>query len=302
MFVQKMASKTHATSKTEVFRVTTPMGLLEFLLVALAGKSRTAIKSHLTHRQVSVNGLPVTKYDHALRTGDEISIFYGKVAPGLRHPGIKILFEDDSLIVVDKAAGLLSIATDNERENTVFNILSQYVKNQADRSYLFVLHRLDKDTSGVMMFAKSKTIQEEIQRHWKRTVTDRSYIAVVEGSVNQDNGTVVSYLRESKAMKMHSTPNEAEGQKAETHYRVISRSHGYSLVEVKLDTGRKNQIRAHMTEMGHPIAGDKKYGARTNPAGRLCLHAHILTFVHPKTRQTLKFESPIPRSFSRIMG
>lgn len=291
-----------ATAKNTTFKVSEPGGLLEFLFKAFAGKSRTAIKSHLSHCQISVNGQVEKQFDYALTPGDEVSFFSGKVAPGLHHPGIKIVFEDESLIVVDKAAGLLSVGTDAERTNTVFSILSGYVKSQANKAYLFVLHRLDKDTSGVMMFAKNKSVQEQIQRQWKRTVTDRSYRVVVEGTVQRDEDTIVSYLRESKALKMHSTRNESEGQKAETNYKVLKRAKGYSLLEVKLDTGRKNQIRAHLSELGHPVAGDKKYGARTNPAGRLCLHAHQLTFRHPVSGQSMHFESPVPRSFMTILG
>jgi 23S rRNA pseudouridine1911/1915/1917 synthase len=199
--------------------------------------------------------------------------------------------------VIEKEAGMLSIATAKEKLLTTYSILSAHVKKEDPSNRIFVLHRLDRDTSGVMMFAKSEEVQEIMQKAWQEAVVRRSYIAVVEGQVEKDADTIRSFLKENKMLFMYSTKVPGEGDEAITHYKVLKRSEEFSLLEVELETGRKNQIRVHMKELGHPVAGDKKYGSKLNPLRRTCLHANILAFKHPVTGEELSFETPPPHRF-----
>ncbi len=193
--------------------------------------------------------------------------------------------------------GMLSIATAKEKLLTTYSILSTHVKKEDPTNRIFVVHRLDRDTSGVMMFAKSEKVQEIMQKEWQEAVIRRSYIAVVEGVVENDKGTIRSFLKENKMLIMYSTKVPGEGDEAITHYKVLKINEEFSLLEVELETGRKNQIRVHMKELGHPVAGDKKYGSKHNPLRRTCLHANILAFKHPITGEELSFETPPPHRF-----
>ena len=215
---------------------------------------------------------------------------------------MRIVYEDEFVLVVDKGYGLLSVSTDRVKTKTAYRILSDYVKEADPSNRLFVLHRLDRDTSGLMMFAKKQGIQETMQRSWNEMVLDRRYVAVVEGQLEKEEGEVSSYLCENSAFEVYSTPDESEGgQYALTRYKVLQANKNFSLVELKLATGRKNQIRVHMKDLGHSIIGDRKYGSRCNPLGRLALHASRLRFVHPITRRDMFFETPIPASFQRLV-
>ncbi len=277
------------------------IGLMAFLTKCFPEKSRSAIKSLLSHKLVLVNQKDISLYNYNLNPGDQVVLLKGKSQAGEDLTGIKILFEDDYLIVIEKAAGLLSISTSEEKERTAYSLLSRHVKNADKPGHVFVLHRLDKETSGVMMFAKNKEVQSTMQNNWREMVLERSYTAIVEGKVLNPENTITSHLIESKAMKIHKTKNTEEGQLAVTHYKVISQLKEFALVNVVLETGRKNQIRVHMQDMGNPIIGDKKYGAKTNPIVRLGLHASLLVFRHPISKDVLRFESPIPKSFLRLV-
>lgn len=270
--------------------------LLPFLFSVMSDKSRTTVKSFLTHRQVSVNGCATTRFDHPLSKGDIVEISKAKGRETFRHPMLSIVYEDEYLIVVNKRNGLLSIGTDKEQKKTAFYILSEYVKRQDPSALIFVIHRLDRETSGLMMFARDQKTQETMQRSWKTLVTDRRYIAVIEGYMSEDQGAITSYLTEDKNKKVWAAPR-GEGKEATTYFSTVSKGKDYSLVEFRLDTGRKNQIRAHMEMMKCPIAGDKKYGARTNPTGRVCLHAYKLYFTHPATGEQKEFALPVPGEF-----
>ncbi|MDE6010854.1 MAG: RNA pseudouridine synthase, partial [Muribaculaceae bacterium] len=203
-----------------------------------------------------------------------------------------------------KGYGLLSVGTGSlKKEETAYNILKQYVKNVNPMNKIFVVHRLDRATSGLMMFAKHPEAQEAMQHNWNNMVIDRKYVAVVEGYVKEDEGVVRSYLGETSRYEVYSSPEPGEGLKlATTNYRVLARGNGYSLLEFSLDTGRKNQIRVHAKEMGHPIVGDRKYGAKASPIGRLALHARTLRFAHPMTRRDMNFETPVPAKFLKMVG
>ncbi len=282
------------------FSVNRPALLLEFLIASSPDQSRTKIKSWLSHRRVLVDGEPVTRFDHPLRPGQRVSVVRGGTAAGASlPPGLTIVYEDESLVVVDKPAGLLSVATEAEKERTAYRALSRHVKRESPGNKIFIVHRLDREASGLLMFAKSARVKERLQNDWRTIVHERTYLAVVEGKVEKDDGTIESRIGENRAMTMY-VARGGEGKPAVTRFRVLKRSADYSLLAVELETGRKNQIRVHLRELGHCIAGDKKYGARTNPARRLCLHAHKLGFTHPVTGEKLEFTSPMPGRFQRL--
>jgi 23S rRNA pseudouridine1911/1915/1917 synthase len=297
--------RTGAKGKSEKARqtflsVTKPAELMEFLKETLPGKSRSTIKSLLAHHQVSVDHKAVTQFNHPLEPGQQVAVTWVKVQQKSSLKGLKIVFEDPYLIVIDKSPGLLSIATEKEKDRTAYRILSDSAKKINRKSRIFVVHRLDKDASGLMMFAKSKSVQEALQGSWSHDVLERTYVVAVEGRVENDEGTVTSWLKENKALNMMSSPFPNGGQKAVTHYRVLRRSRDYSLLEVRLETGRKNQIRIHMKDLGHVIVGDKKYGSLVKPLNRLALHARVLAFKHPVTGEVLRFETPIPGPFQSL--
>lgn len=268
-----------------------------FLLEKLSPQGRNSIKSLLAHGQVSVDDRVEKLYNFPLKLGQTVTVRKDRttVAPAL--VGLRILHEDDDIIVIHKDAGLLSIATPQETELTAYRQLTAHVRIDNPNNRIFVLHRLDRETSGVMMFAKSEKIQQAMQDSWKDVVKERMYVALVEGMVKKTQGTISSWLKESATLKMYSSPHPNDGQHAITHYKVIQSNRNYSLVEVHLETGRKNQIRVHMQDIGHPIASDKKYGARTKPFSRLGLHARVLSFVHPTTGKLMRFETEIPKQF-----
>ncbi len=215
---------------------------------------------------------------------------------------LKLVYEDDDIIVVNKGYGLLSMGNDKVKEGTAYTILRDYLKWQDPRNKLFIVHRLDRDTSGLMVFAKSIEAKENLQHNWNNMVLSRKYLAVVEGRPDPAEGIVKSYLAENSRYEVYSTDNPDEGQLAITRYRTLKSRNGYSLMEVELDTGRKNQIRVHMKDLGHPITGDRRYGAGSSPIHRMALHAQTLRFVHPITRKDMNFTTPTPISFSKIVG
>lgn len=282
------------------FTVKNSTPLLEFLLVALHGKSRTAVKGMLARRIVSVDGEIVTHVKHPLSAGQIVTI--GDKSPekpkALR--GVKIIFEDDAVIVIDKSAGLLSVAADTGTERSAQSVVSEYITRRNPKQKVFVVHRLDRDTSGIMMFVKDKEMQRNFRTNWQEVVLTRTYAVVVEGVVAKNGGTIKSWLHGTDGLRTWSDQNPEGGQKAISHYKVIQRSAEFSLLDVELETGRKNQIRVHMQDLGHPVVGDEKYGARTNPIGRLGLHARVLAFVHPVTGEQLTFESDVPGEFLRL--
>ncbi len=279
------------------FTVTEPTELLVFLLDQLKPMGRNAVKSLLSREQVKVDGRPERQFNYLLSPGQRVTIHMERTIEALPLIGLNILYEDEALIVVHKDAGLLSIASPQEKDITAYRQLMSHVRHHDPKARIFILHRLDRDTSGVMMFAKQEPVQQAMQKAWKEIVTERVYIALVEGAVRKAEGTISSWLKESKTLKMYSSPHSGDGQHAVTHYKVLKSNRQYSLLEVRLETGRKNQIRVHMEDIGHPIVGDKKYGSRSKAIGRLGLHAHVLAFKHPVTGKSMRFESNIPKSF-----
>ena len=269
--------------------------LLPFLLSHLKNRSRNSIKGILSRGQVFVNESPVTQHNYRLNSGDKVMIRWGQTLP--KDLGVSILFEDNDIIIINKDSGLLTIASSKEKEETAYRYLTSYVREKHSNNRIFIVHRLDKDTSGVMMFAKNEAAKKKLQNSWKNMVKERSYIALVEGRVTKKQDTIVSWLKETKTHRMYSSKKANEGLKAVTHYKVLQSNNQYSLLEVRLDTGRKNQIRVHMHDIGHPIVGDKVYGAKTNPIGRLGLHAALLAFRHPTTNKIKSFQTKLPDSF-----
>ncbi|MFO8068555.1 MAG: RluA family pseudouridine synthase [Alkalibacterium sp.] len=272
--------------------------LLPFLLTIITNKSRNSVKSVLTRGQVSVDGEEVTKHDHPLKPGQVVSILSNKESKKMSElEGLSILHEDRDIIVINKEAGLLSISAGDPTEPTAYHQLSDYVKKENPENKIFVVHRLDRDTSGVMLYAKSEEIKEALQKDWKNTVKERIYTALAEGNVEKDQGEISSWLSESKGIKMYSNPEDNGGKFSVTHYRKVLGNENYSLLEVELETGRKHQIRVHLKDIGHPIAGDKLYDADTNPIKRLGLHATTLVLVHPGTNKLVRYTSEVPTSF-----
>lgn len=289
-------------NKQTSLEVTEPSELLKFLQDKIPSKSRNELKSLLEHRQILVDQEVITQFNHPLELGQQVVVNWSKVLVEKQPQGLKIVFEDPYIIIIEKQAGLLSIATATEREQTAYSILSEHVKNRDPKNKIFVLHRLDRETSGVMMFAKSEKIQKSLQNAWKEAVLERTYVVVVEGPVTKEQGTITSWLTESKTFMMYSSRTPNDGQKAVTHYKVLKKNKHYSLLEVKLETGRKNQIRVHMKDIGHSVIGDKKYGATKHPLARLGLHARVLAFRHPVTGEEVRYETDIPKEFLNLFS
>ncbi len=278
------------------FKVDKDNELMKFLMEKMPQNSRNNIKSLLTQRRVMVDDVIVSQYNAPLKEGQKVSITKTKITKH-KLEGVSIVYEDNDILVVEKERGILSVATQNEREKTAYNILKNYLKEKNSKDKIFVVHRLDRDTSGVMIFAKSEKAQDILQTTWNDSVKERTYVALVEGNVKKNSDTIISYLAENKAMITYSTDNEEEGKKAVSHYKVLKRNKNYSLLEVNIETGRKNQIRVHMQDLGHSVVGDKKYGSTKNPIKRLGLHAHTIVFKHPITKEVLSFTSKIPEAF-----
>ena len=275
--------------------------LLAFVEKRLADHSKTKVKSMLKHNQIAVNSMPTSQFDTPLEDGDQVSVNFTKSFRVFSSPRIKLVYEDNDILVINKGYGVLSMGTDNIKEGTAYSIMREYVKYSDPRAKVFIVHRLDRDTSGLMMLAKTMEAKDTMQHNWNNMVLNRKYVAVVEGVIPDDEGVVKSYLAETAQFEVYSTQDPTKGQLAITRYKVLKRSSGYTLVELELDTGRKNQIRVHMKDLGHPIVGDRKYGASSSPIRRLALHARTLRFVHPITRKEMNFELPVPTRFAGLV-
>lgn len=295
------SKNTHKDTSPGGMSVRKDQGIMEFLSEAFPQNSRSSLKTFLQNRKVMVNDHVVTKFDFRLKEGDVLNIVKNAPVKRERLDGITILYEDEYLVVIDKREGLLSIAGQNKEEETAFRILSQHVKENNEYEKIFVVHRLDRGTSGVMMYAKSQEVQEAMQRNWLDIVTDRTYIAVVEGLVDEEEGMIRSWLKEGKNYMVYSSFRDNGGQEAVLNFKKLREGKTYTMLEISLDTGRKNQIRVQMQAIGHPVAGDKKYGARTNPVNRIVLHAQTLSFIHPVSGREMRFNVPVPKSFYELV-
>ena len=293
----------HHKKQETVLRVQEASTLMPFLLSKMGGMSRTSVKNLLARRVVRLNGRIETHPDTALAAGDQVVIVPEQGARLLTHPKLRIVYEDDYLIVVEKKEGLLTVpAHPGSAETTAFSILKVYVKKSDKRNGIYVVHRLDRETSGLLVFAKTPELQEYMRTYWRQLVTKRTYVAVVEGVMPKEEDTIRTWLSEDpKSTMVYSSPVDDGGKEAVTHYKVVKANEQYSLLELNLETGRTNQIRVHMASVGHPVVSDRKYGSgKVPPIDRLGLHARILEFIHPATEETIHFETPVPREFLHI--
>lgn len=281
-------------AKTTVFRVDREDTLMPFLIRKFGSMSKTGVKKILSEGFVSIDGQQVTNFDYNLKTGMEVVIRKESDNERFRNPWVKIVYQDDDIFVIEKRNGILSNSA-NAKDETVQRILNTYLDRTHQRCSSHVIHRLDRDTSGLMVFAKSKKVALAFEEDWKNIVYDRRYVAMVHGEMVEKTGTVTSYLRENSHFLTISSKEDNGGKLAITHYNVLKVADGFSLVELKLETGRKNQIRVHMQDLGFPVVGDAKYGDGTNPIGRLGLHAYRLCFRHPVTGEDMVFETAMPK-------
>ena len=294
-------------------RVAEPAQLMDFLLSKMGGMARSSVKQLLGQRRVKVGNAVQTRHDFELKSGDVVTVSSGRGNSQLTHPKLKIVYEDDDLIVVNKQPGLLTVATTpGSKETTVMSILRAYVKKQNARANIYVVHRLDRETSGLLVFARSEELQHYMRDYWRQLVTERTYIALAEGVPEPREGRITTWLTEDKRNAVvYSSPVDDGGDIAITNYKVLRVSpqpsaisnQFYSLVELHLETGRTNQIRVHLASKGCPVVGDRKYGHgnESSPIDRLCLHAKVLAFIHPVTEKAVRFESPIPKEFNKVL-
>jgi 23S rRNA pseudouridine1911/1915/1917 synthase len=296
-----------------VLKVTESAQLMDFLISKMGGMAKSSVKQLLGQRRVKVGNVIQTRHDFALKTGDVVTVSSGRGNSQLTHPKLKIVYEDDDLIVVNKQPGLLTVAaTPGSSETTAYSILRAYVKKQNARAGIYVVHRLDRETSGLLVFARSEELQHYMREYWRELVTERTYIALVEGVLEPREGKITTWLTEDKRNAVvYSSPVDDGGDIAITNYKTLRVSSQpsafsnqlYSLVELHLETGRTNQIRVHLASKGCPVVGDRKYGHGNeySPIDRLCLHAKVLAFIHPVTEKTVRFESPVPKEFNRVL-
>ena len=309
-----------------VLKVAEPAQLMDFLIAKMGGMAKSSVKQLLGQRRVKVGNAVQTRHDFLLNPGDVVTVSSGRGNSQLTHPKLRIVYEDDDLIVVNKQPGLLTVAaTSGSSETTAFSILRAYVKKQNARAGIYVVHRLDRETSGLLVFARSEELQHYMREYWRDLVTDRTYIALAEGILEPREGKITTWLTEDKRNAVvYSSPVDDGGDIAITNYKVLKTSkrdevalngeankrgaiainQPYSLVELHLETGRTNQIRVHLASKGCPVVGDRKYGHgnESSPIDRLCLHAKVLEFIHPVTEKKVRFESPVPKEFNKLVS
>ncbi len=285
-------------NKIQTFKVNKDLTLLEAIYNFKKDLSKKTIKNYIKNSMVKVNNKVITNSNYQLYKNDLVEISYQKQV--INEYNLNILYEDDYIIAIDKPYGLLSISNDKEKIVTAYHMVSDYMKKKNKKNKIFVVHRLDQDTSGVLMFAKNQNIQKTLQNNWNTITKKREYIAITSNKL-KGSGTIESYLTENKEGFIYSTKNKEIGSLAITHYKVIKSNNKYSLVEVLIDTGKRNQIRVHLSEKGYPIVGDKKYKSKDNSLKRLCLHANTLEFIHPITKKLVTINSPIPKEFYKLI-
>ena len=285
------------------FTVAQPGPLLSSLFARWPDEKKKQIRTWLKFQAITVNGRPISQFDHLLRPGDSVAVRTDRfAAPKTRLPsGLQIYFEDGHLLVVEKPEGLLSIASPAEPEKTAYYQLTEYLRHKHPRSRerVWIVHRLDRETSGLMVFAKTAPAKEVLQSHWD--TFEKKYEAVVEGRLPAKEGVLESDLDESNPHHVFVRPKSGRTRHAITRYRVLKSTNQRSLVELTLETGRRHQIRVQLAHAGCPVVGDEKYGAKTDAAGRLALHATFLCFRHPVAGKELRFTSPLPKSLARLV-
>lgn len=294
-----LTGEQYAASKYIQLSVKEEMPLMEFLMKEMSGISRNRVKDLLQGHAVMVDRQLVTQYDFMLSRGQSVLVSKHKRSTELLNKFVKIIYEDKDLIVIVKSEGILSMAS-APGQYCVKTILDEYFKSRHFPCTAHVVHRLDKETSGLMVYAKNMEIRKMFEADWHNIVYDRRYVAVLCGEMEQEGGTVRSWLKDNKAYVTYSSPTDNGGKEAITHYRRVATNGRFTLAEMRLETGRKNQIRVHMKDLGYPVAGDVKYGNGQNPVRRLALHAFRLHFYHPRTGEPMKFDTPHPTNFTRL--
>lgn len=254
----------------------------------------------LKYKHIAIKGSAVTQFDTPLSPGDIVQVNFGRSFYKFNNPQVKVIYEDKWFVVIEKASGLLSVANDTAREKNAFHIVRDYVRHDNPDAEIYVCHRLDQYTSGILVFAKDESLMMELRSNWDFYVKERRYVCVTENIPARPEDTIESLLTQNEHLRVHSTNDETVGRLAVTHYKVIQTRGRYALVDVEIFTGKKNQIRVHMSEMGCPIAGDMKYGAETNPVRRLMLHNYRLSFIHPVTGELMRFTLPTPSVFRKL--
>lgn len=296
-----MEKRSKKAAREAVFTVEKPSALLEFSFTAQPDKPRGKVKSEMEHGLVSVDGKVVTKHSFPLRAGQTVRV--GTYSPKFSKAdisGLDIIYEDGELLAVNKPAGMLAIANEKERDLTAYHLAMEYVRAVNSRNRIFVVHRLDRDTSGVLIFAKNEDIKRALQDNWDNLAKLRGYTAVTEGTPQPRRGRIENFLRETDSHLVYAA-KMGDGKRAVTNYSVRKSNDSYALVDVNIETGRKNQIRVHMSGLGCPIAGDRKYGAATNPVHRLCLHAGRLVILHPFSGAEMVFTAPVSKKILQIV-
>ena len=285
------------------FVVKEPCELLEFLLTTFKDQSRNSVKSLLGSHRVSIDGAPVTQFNFKLYPGDTVIISSTPIRKKTRS-NLPIIYEDNDLIVINKPTKLLSVPSDNEKGSTAFRMVNDYLQQKDKHNRAFIVHRLDEDTSGVLMFAKNDRMAKVLTDgdNWNNLTKKRGYYAIIEGHLENKEGTITSYLKKNAQNLMYSSKKKGDGQFAITKYKIIKESNLYSLADVNIDTGRKNQIRVHFGDLGHHIIGDDKYGEPSNPLKRLGLHAYELDIINPLNGKLMKFKAPMPKEFSSLFN
>ena len=276
--------------------------LINVLRNNLKKYSKNNIKSFLSKEMVLVNNKVQTRYDYLVHKTDKINIRETKIkVPKLKN-SLNIIYEDEDIIVINKPYGLLSIATEKEKEYTLYHFVSSYLKTKNKNNKVYIIHRLDKDTSGVVMFAKNLKTKNLFQNNWDELIRNRCYYAVINGNLDKKEGTIKEYLIENdKSFMVHSTPNKKDGKLAITDYKVLKENKNYSLLDINIKTGRKNQIRVAMKNLGTPIVGDKKYGDGKSLINRMALHQYKLELFDPRTNKKIMFKAEMPTSFKKLI-
>jgi 23S rRNA pseudouridine1911/1915/1917 synthase len=286
-------------SRIETFEVHKESTLLPYIMWKMPSLKEKTARRLIANSQVSVGGVPVTLFDYKLYPEDEVVVSRDRIKEGRRHR-IKVIYEDDDLIAIDKPSGLLSVATEREKGHTAYRYVSDYVASKDRDARIFVVHRLDEDTSGILVFAKNYETRRALQLHWQSIVFKRYYYAVVEGEDVPESGRLRDYLAVANNTLVYVTKDRRKGKLAVTNYKKIMSGNGLSLLDVSIETGRKNQIRAQLGNIGHYVIGDDKYGEPVNPIHRLGLHAYELAFENPLTKKRYDFKSDMPGEFRKL--
>lgn len=298
--MKNLTGAAYAASKYSEHTVREETTLLDFIIKEMSGISRNKAKDILAGHGITVDRRNTTRFDEPLHPGQVVRISKHKRSNQLLNRYVKIVYEDKDLVVIEKSEGILSMPA-TAKQYSAKQVLDEYFQKRHFKCTAHTVHRLDRETSGLMMYAKNLEIAQILEDNWHDIVFDRRYVAVVSGEMEREGGTIESWIKDNKAYITYSSPEDPGGGKyAITHYHTLRTTPRCSLVELKLETGRKNQIRVHMQDIGHPVAGDMKYGNGYNPIGRLCLHAYRLDFHHPRTGEVMNFETPFPTTFMKL--